>query len=1397
MSYFKNKNPLAGFQKKMKQKRKKEKEKRDAAKKQKELVRSLLPSKRKEEQEPVDKNTQAQHRMREYDDKMLKKTTSDVEEHWYSQQQLNFNTYYDKNIDHFYKHDGIDPFDDNFIHDGDETAAEKKHGGIINNSDETAALFSFKKYDEELSEFIHKGYDFNNYSPLQKTAKGNKKNIEAAYNKINQFFSNQQKSLNVNFNNGDDSKNDQIHDLFVENRQQEEGLYYFGYYPFGNHNIHCFHVSDHFAHKYVTQQQLMTLSGSNKHIKFMVTSRKEFLSDKSFSNRSLPWNRLSSNFSQFVKYTRGCANFNERDKYEYVTNVDNMEIFLKTTKKANEIQTFQTSVKQIFDHTSSLAIGGDDILTSNKNTFGTDSEYDKPTFKMLLFTPFFSKYPRWIKYSLNRRNTYFMKKEDGLKELVNESDSLLKKIKKNLNKIERIKKSIYTLKAIKMFKNEYITDLTEIANKLNNLYPASRITISITSKKPGKILADSEKFLDRIRTKITTLKKKHWTNREITKYEFRSLFDIIDPPKKENITKISKDNKSVPLQSLITNLTTINATSNHRSNHIKGFKSWYYKKFETWLWIYGVFINSNVYAGVHYENCIIPLGNKDMTEQNNGCMSYEHYRMYKKYATPIDKLTVDEQLESSWFLWDSMGRWLNTPIKSPDQELTKKDVIVRFLLFLLELEHKAIMLQPQSQTEEFKKLKSNIKLFKNKIIVESKYSHKNTTQLCTYLLTEFNSHTDSQNYRNEIKEMQFRIIYHCDFNYVNDFDFDNVDNVDIRNIKLDDDAQLEYNSALAKFKIDKFKTPKLLPINPNTKIRFNSLAQQSQSTLNGLTGYISYSTEVNDGFKYTIERYMNGDGDDYPNNCQYMGAYDSDQFDVCDRDDDLITHPFDFIDRLDPNMQKMYHTKDLILPVISYISNTILIHGYATMQTEKETKIQTQLKLETNKLHEDMTNLQKEQEKQQNRLSDLQQGYGSGDVSVDKIDKKNTEAVQAVQEYNYNVCEIKDSIQNYITILDTIKKEIILINKKITTNNVDIKEKVSVIQSHTRLNTKNLFKTYIQVFLDSMGTASNVIEIYKSKIEDIFDSEFFCDFFKKHFLDQKYSSQPLEILTDLLQHCYKKSHIIRKNQLYSLIDKSNNLLIEYTRQYNAIDKELRYLDILRRSQTPQTNNVEHQQTICYQQKRSITLKKVKLEAEIVDYEFNIHLLDTQQSRREKNRLHDPFTIDLISVAVSNKNDIISEPNQEKEHKYIVDQSVLIINDDNSYNDLYKISETIPYNKDSDEFLYKLKSESDYPSLVLSRIYKESELSDKLLRKKRKRGESFLTPLVDNSYGQNTSQKNPLSPLVTPKKSENYPHGPLVTPGNSPLLTPGNSPSSPPNPKKSPSKRTTYEIKLRF
>jgi hypothetical protein len=1380
-------NPLSGFNKKrqeMKKKRKKKKKKRDANK-QKKLVQSLLPSKRKEEQEeePVNKNTQAQHRMRKYDDKMSMKTTSDVEEHWYSsQQQHNFNTYYDKNIDHFYKHDGIDRFDDNFIHGGiinsDETAAEKKHGGIINNSDETAALFSFEKYDEELSEFIHKGYDFNNYSPLQKSAKENEKNIEAAYNKINQFFSNQQISLNVNFNNGGDSKNDQIHNLFVENRKQEDGLYYFGYYPFENDNIHCFHVAKHFKHNQLMRQHLVTLSGSNEDIKFMVTSTKESPSDESLSDRSLPWNRLSNNFSQFVKYTRGCANFNERDKYEYVTNVDNVEIFLKTTRKANEFQTFQKYVEEIFYGKSSLAIGGEDILASNKNTFMTNTEYVKPTFKMLLFTPFFSKYPRWVKYSLNRRNTYFKKKEDGLKELDKESKILKNKIKQNLNKIKKIKIKNLNASAIKKFKKNYITDLTEIANKLNNLYPASRITnrLPITSIKPKVILTDSEKFVNKIIAKITTIKKdhkEHWTNRKMTKYEFDSLFDIIDPPKKENITNIDvvgKDNKSVPLQSLIINLTRINVTSNHRSNRKKGFKSWYYKKFETWLWIYGVFINSNVYAGVHCENCIIPSEQRD--------------------ATPIDRLTVDEQLESSWFLWDSMGKWLNTPIKSLDQELTKKDVIVRFLLFLLELEHKAIMLQPQPHPPKFKDLKSKIKLFKNKIIVESKYSHKNTTQLCTYLLTEFNNHTDSQNYGDKIKEMQFRIIYHCEYF---DIDFDNVDNVDnfdIRNIKLDDEAQQKYDSALGKF-LPKVKTPK--PLNNNTKIRFNSLARQtsSQSTLNGLTGYISDCIEVNDGFIYIIKTYMNGD--DYPNNCQYMGAYARDQFDVCDvRDDDLITHPFDFIDKLDINMQKMYNTKDLILPVISYISNTILIYGYDTMQTEKETKILTQLKLRSNELYQNKIRVQKKQVKQRNQLSNLQQGYGSGVVSAGQIDKEDTEAVQAVQEYNDNVCKIKDSIQNYRNILDTIKKDIELNNEEIKTNNDEISKTISVIQSPTRLSTINLFKTYIQVFLDSMGTASNVIEIYKSKIEDIFNSDFFYNFYKQHY---KKSSQPLEILTDLLQHCYENSHRIRINQLRLLIKKSNELLIEYTRQYDAIDENLRFLD----NQTTQTNNVEnveHQQTICYQQKRSITLKKVKLEAEIVDYKFNIRLLDTQQKRREKIKLHDPFASDLISVAVSDKIDIISEPNQEKKHKYRVDQSVLIINDDNSYNDLYKISETIPYNKDnSDEFLYKLKSESDDLSLVLSRIYKESELSDKLLRKKRKRGESFFTPLVDNSYGQNTPSEHPPSLLLTPEKPEKSEKSEKYTRG--PLVTPENSQPSPPNPKKSPPRRTTYEIKLRF
>ena len=77
-------------------------------------------------------------------------------------------------------------------------------------------------------------------------------------------------------------------------------------------------------------------------------------------------------------------------------------------------------------------------------------------------------------------------------------------------------------------------------------------------------------------------------------------------------------------------------------------------------------------------------------------------------------------------------------------------------------------------------------------------------------------------------------------------------------------------------------------------------------------------------------------------------------------------------------------------------------------------------------------------------------------------------------------------------------------------------------------------------------------------------------------------------------------------------------------------------------------------------------------------------------------------------------------------------------------------------------------------------------------KKRKRGESFFTPLVDNSYGQNTPSEDPPSLLLTPEKpekpekSEKYTRGPLVTPEN-----------SPPNPKKSPPRRTTYEIKLRF
>ena len=273
------------------------------------------------------------------------------------------------------------------------------------------------KYEEDFDTFIYQGYDFNNYNPLENISTS-KKNVIAS-TRIRDSWINQITELNTNFGFKNDLKN--IENCFFEDETKKGNLYYFGYYKLyidnTNTDIHCYNIIN------IKNTDIKNLKEKSMEQKYIITFTKEDEDSEVYK-----WNELSKDFSIFLKYTRGSANFNEKDSYRFITNIDMVKFKLNIPKEEKKLSmpTIKNYISPKIKNnlTQSLVVykyknkmykfNRENLIVlsagsqkekkfyiefKHKYKLVTSNEVIINPADILIFMPFFSYYPRWVKFN--------------------------------------------------------------------------------------------------------------------------------------------------------------------------------------------------------------------------------------------------------------------------------------------------------------------------------------------------------------------------------------------------------------------------------------------------------------------------------------------------------------------------------------------------------------------------------------------------------------------------------------------------------------------------------------------------------------------------------------------------------------------------------------------------------------------------------------------------------------------------------------------------------------------------------------------------------------------------------------------------------------------------------------
>ena len=413
------------------------------------------------------------------------------------------------------------------------------------------------KYKKDLDTFIYQGYDFDNYYVLEKVEKNKNYTLEST--RIRDSWINQITDLNTYFG--------YEQNCFFEYEEKINNLlYHFGYYKLKNEEIHCYYTTD-----------IENLETNNLEGKYIITFTEEDEEDKEDKEDedSKEWSDLSNDFSIFLKYTRGCANFNKRNTYRFKTNLDLND--LKKSIRSNgetkeETKLTKTNIRNYIapkntnnlmkslvvyiynDEMYKLNNTGDNIeVKRNEDDFTIKFRHRAPgggvtkgidPNDILIFMPFFSDYPRWVKF-----NTDLFKPDE---------------------------KNVITIVNEKLNKNEFHSKYFTIIDPPRREEAILDVMFYFYGSK-DQFKSEVKKYFKQKKFKFIREGGNHYT--PTTTFKLTDFIGYVGAIKLEvegNTTKITT------------------------KKFLKNFTNWFLKKFKHWFLIFDVFLNST-YSYTGYE----------------------------------------------------------------------------------------------------------------------------------------------------------------------------------------------------------------------------------------------------------------------------------------------------------------------------------------------------------------------------------------------------------------------------------------------------------------------------------------------------------------------------------------------------------------------------------------------------------------------------------------------------------------------------------------------------------------------------------------------------------------------------------------------------------------------------
>lgn len=713
----------------------------------------------------------------------------------------------------------------------------------------------FVKYECDLNAFIYQGYDFDNYGPV----KGG--NPLIVYNRVKDSWINQITKLNTNF--GYEVNLDNIQNCFFESEKQEKNLYYFGYYELNNTKMDCFYTKnnknlfDCYEFLYNKNKE-REKEGKNKQ-NYIITSTKEDEDEETGDK----WSDLSYDFSIFLKYSRGYANFNERHKCRFRTNLSLAE-FQKYIKKNEDEETklSKTNIRNYIapkiknDLIQSLVvyIHNEKMYKLNNTSDNIEVKRDKDTFtikfhhvtpggglvkneadgidpnKILIFMPFFSDYPRWVRF-----NKDFKLDKNNIITIDNE--------KLNQNG----------------FYSKYFTIIDPPTHDQANL---DVMFYSFGHKEQLKNEFTKENFNIE---KFTYIKKTGGTHyKPIKNFKLTDLIGYVG----------QKRLKNQPI-------TTIKI----KAKLLEKFSNWFLNKFNDWLFIFYVFLKST-YLPSNLESIL----------QSNEKLNYDN----------MNRTTVTGNKTK---IENTINKYINNDI---DDYYDENYLIVQFMLFLLELEDKAIKIMLNDDNDDLSDINSYFKKLsvctcKIKILEKQKdIFSKNAIELLTRvnnIYKELKEHKFKN--RDKLEETKFSITYYYYKNDSSQFP---------RNYNDDDQIFNNYENSI-EFNFFKRSIKKEEIIPNNTKIIFKNFsigAIPGHDIVPKLKGYIK---EYDNGYKIGPYKNMELFFHNYAKN---NNVFVKSTFKIYDGDNE---NPFDDMP-VKEDMQG-YNYNDLVYELLTYIKKYI------------------------------------------------------------------------------------------------------------------------------------------------------------------------------------------------------------------------------------------------------------------------------------------------------------------------------------------------------------------------------------------------------------------------------------------------------------------------------------------